>query len=130
MVAANFDDVVQALEAGLDSEIRSGGAGLSGGEQQRLRLFRSLIADPEVLVLIEPTSALDATTETQVVRRLRGYREGRTTVLFGNSPLMLHESDHVCWVADGVIVAEGRHEDLLSSVPDYRTLVARREVLA
>lgn len=130
MVAAGFDDVVRALAAGLDSELRSGAAGLSGGERQRLRLFRSLVADPEVLVLIEPTSALDATTETQVIRRLRDYRAGRTTVVFGNSPLMLHESDHVCWVADGVVVAEGRHEDLLRSVPDYRTLVARREALA
>lgn len=130
MAAASFSDVAQALDGGLDSPMRPGAAGLSGGEQQRLRLVRALVADPEVLMLIEPTSALDATTETQLIRRLREYRTGRTTVVFGNSPLLAHEADHVCWVVDGVVAAEGRHEELLRAVPDYRTLVARREVLA
>ncbi|MEW2416964.1 ABC transporter ATP-binding protein [Streptomyces sp. NPDC046866] len=125
--AASARDVVDALPGGLAQEI-TGGREFSGGQQQRLRLARALLADPQLLVLVDPTNALDAHTESRVARNLGPYRAGRTTVVFTTSPLVLDRADSVVFVKDGKAVAEGRHRTLLAD-PEYRAVVTR-EVLA
>ncbi|MFF5701376.1 ABC transporter ATP-binding protein [Streptomyces sp. NPDC012794] len=125
--AASARDVVDALPDGLAHE-STGGREFSGGQQQRLRLTRALLADPRVLVLVEPTNALDAHTEGRVARNLGPYRAGRTTVVFTTSPIVLDRADSVVFVKDGKAVAEGPHRTLLAD-PDYRAVVTR-EVLA
>ncbi|MET8294990.1 ABC transporter ATP-binding protein [Streptomyces sp. NPDC005180] len=125
--AASARDVVDALPDGLAHE-STGGREFSGGQQQRLRLARALLADPTLLVLVEPTNALDAHTEGRVARNLGPYRADRTTVVFTTSPIVLDRADAVVFVKDGKAVAEGRHRTLLAD-PDYRAVVTR-EVLA
>ena len=87
--AAAARDVVDGLADGLDSPIRSQAVNLSGGQRQRVRLVRVLLADPEVLLAVEPTSAVDAHTEAAMVSGLRQARSGRTTVVTTTSPLVL-----------------------------------------
>ncbi len=82
-------------------------------------------ADPEVLLAVEPTSALDAHTEATVARRLREAREGRTTLVTSTSPLMLDRADTVVFLVDGKVAATGTHQHLLTAEPGYRSLVAR-----
>ncbi|MGW0708795.1 ABC transporter ATP-binding protein [Streptomyces sp. NPDC002643] len=123
--AAVAEDIVQGLPDGLDSAIEAQGRNLSGGQRQRVRLVRALLSDPEILLAVEPTSALDAHTEAQVARRLRAAREGRTTVVTSTSPLMLDHADTVHYLVDGKVVATGRHRELLAEEPGYRALVAR-----
>lgn len=91
--AAAAGDVVDALPDGLDSHLESQGRNVSGGQRQRLRLVRALLSDPEVLVLVEPTSALDAVTEAAVAQRVREARRGRTTVVVSSSPLWAGQAD-------------------------------------
>ena len=80
--------------------------------------------DPEVLVLVEPTSAVDAHTEARIAERLTALRRGRTTVLITASPLLLRYADVISVLVDGREVARGSHRDLHTN-PDYRRVISR-----
>jgi ABC-type multidrug transport system fused ATPase/permease subunit len=123
--AAMAEDVVTALPDGLDSSVEDQGRNVSGGQRQRLRLARAVLAAPEVLLLVEPTSAVDAHTEAVVAARLHEARRDRTTVVVGTSPLLLAQADRVAFLDDGTIAAVGSHEELLATEPRYRALVYR-----
>ena len=124
---ASATDALDALEGGMDGELEERGRTLSGGQRQRVALARALLRDPDVLVLVEPTSAVDAHTEARVAERLVGHRAGRTTVLITASPLLLDRADTVLLVEHGRVTAQGRHHDLLRSTPAYRRVVLRGE---
>ncbi|WP_306185428.1 ABC transporter ATP-binding protein [Streptomyces sp. MK5] len=132
LAAAQCADVLDALAqaspvAGdpMDVRITERGRSLSGGQRQRLALARSLITDPEVLVLDEPTSAVDSHTEARIAEGLRALRTGRTTVVFTSSPLLLDRADRVVLVHEGTAVAVGVHRDLVRTEPRYRAVVTR-----
>ncbi|MEU7299701.1 ABC transporter ATP-binding protein [Streptomyces sp. NPDC007206] len=132
LAAAQCDDVLEALVQGapaaadpMDAHITERGRSLSGGQRQRLALARSLVTDPGVLVLDEPTSAVDSHTEARIADGLRQVRSGRTTVVFTSSPLLLDRADRVVLVHDGEAVAVGAHRELLDSEPRYRAVVTR-----
>ncbi|MGV9343519.1 ABC transporter transmembrane domain-containing protein [Streptomyces spiralis] len=132
LAAAQCSDVLDALAqaspvAGdpMDVRITERGRSLSGGQRQRLALARSLITDPEVLVLDEPTSAVDSHTEARIAEGLRALRTGRTTVVFTSSPLLLDRADRVVLVHEGTAVAVGVHRDLVRTESRYRAVVTR-----
>ncbi|MEU1117916.1 MULTISPECIES: ABC transporter ATP-binding protein [unclassified Streptomyces] len=117
-------DVLLGLPDGLDALLEAHGRNLSGGQRQRIRLARALLADPEVLLAVDPTSAVDAHTAANMAARLRAARRGRTTLVTSTSPLVLDQADAVYYVVDGRVTAVGRHRDLLTERPDYRRLVS------
>lgn len=123
--AACAEDVYDALPNGWQGELEEKGRGLSGGQRQRVILARALLADPPVLVLVEPTSAVDAHTEARIAERLAAVREGRTTVVTTVSPLLLHHADQVALLDEGRVVAAGTHAELLAGSAAYRQVVAR-----
>jgi ABC-type multidrug transport system fused ATPase/permease subunit len=123
--AADAEDVLDSLDDGLDEEVAERGRTFSGGQRQRLVLARALAIDPEILVLVEPTSAVDAHTEARIALRLRDQRAGRTTVITSTSPLMLDAVDVVAFLEEGRVVASGSHRELLESSPAYRYVVTR-----
>lgn len=120
-------DVVHLHPDGLAHPVVERGASLSGGQRQRWTLARALVADPDVLVLHDPTTAVDAVTEHAIadgLRRLRGHT-GRTTVVFTSSPALLAAADRVVLIVDGQVRAEGAHHELVDRHADYRELVVR-----
>ncbi|MFU8872691.1 ABC transporter ATP-binding protein [Micromonospora sp. SL4-19] len=123
--AASAEDVVDALPDGLAAPIGTRARTLSGGQRQRIRLARALLAEPDVLILIDPTSAVDAHTEARIGQRLRAARAGRTTIVLATSPLLLGCADTVAHLREGRIVAAGTHLELLEQDPSYRALVSR-----
>ena len=124
IAAACGADIVTGLGNGLDSQVSERGRSLSGGQRQRIALAAALHADPDVLVLDEPTSAVDAHTEAIIGERLGAVRRGRTTVIFTTSPLLLARADRVAFVDDGTVVA-GTHSQLMATNARYRQVVTR-----
>lgn len=122
---ASAEDVYDALPQGWQGQLDERGRGLSGGQRQRVVLARALATDAPVLVLVEPTSAVDAHTEARIAARVADLRRGRTTVVCTVSPLWLHHADRVVLLRDGVVVAEGAHADLLEGDAAYREVVVR-----
>jgi ABC-type multidrug transport system fused ATPase/permease subunit len=125
LYAASAQDVVDALPDGLDTPVGARARTLSGGERQRVRLARALLTEPEVLILVDPTSAVDAHTEARIAGRLRAVRAGRSTVVLATSPLLLGAVDTVAYLEEGRIVATGSHGELLDGCAEYRALVSR-----
>jgi ABC-type multidrug transport system fused ATPase/permease subunit len=109
----------------LGREIEWRGRNLSGGQRQRVRLARAVHADPEMLLTVEPTSAVDAHTESAIAQRLSEARAGRGTVVATTSPVLLDRADVVHYLVDGRVAATGTHRTLLSDEPGYRALVTR-----
>jgi ABC-type multidrug transport system fused ATPase/permease subunit len=132
LAAAQCGDVLEALAQGsldaedpLDARVTERGRSLSGGQRQRLALARSLITDPEVLVLDEPTSAVDSHTEARIADGIRSLRAGRTTVVLTSSPLLLDLAERVVLVHEGEVAAVGVHRELVRKEPRYRAVVTR-----
>jgi ABC-type multidrug transport system fused ATPase/permease subunit len=122
---AAAEDVFAGMYGGWQGRIDERGRGLSGGQRQRVVLARALGLDPKILILIEPTSAVDAHTEALIAERLVTHRRGKTTIVTTASPLLLHHADRVAFLLHKKITAYGTHEELLQSNADYRRTVAR-----
>lgn len=122
---ASAHDVLEALDGGLDASVEERGRSFSGGQRQRLALARVLLLDPEFLVLVEPTSAVDTHTEGRIAARLREARGANGTVVATTSPLLLERADEVVYIAGGTVIARGTHEDLVASHAAYRAFILR-----
>lgn len=130
---AGAGELLEMLPDGLDTRIGDRGITLSGGQRQRLCLARALLSAPDILVLDDATSALDAVTEREVlhnIRSLRGTHGGRVTVLLITSKLSsVLQADRVAVLAGGKVAAEGTH-GRLSAWPLYRDLLGIEDAAA
>ncbi|MDH2903074.1 MAG: ABC transporter ATP-binding protein [Actinomycetota bacterium] len=125
--AASATDVLELLDGGLSARVEERGRSFSGGQRQRLVLARALLTNADILILVEPTSAVDAHTEQRIAERLRVARSGRSTVLVTSSPLLLETTDEVYLLHQGRVVAHGTNNELLASSSQYRRIVLRTD---
>lgn len=107
LAASASDEVLGVVTGGLDHEVREAGSNLSGGQRQRIALARALHADPDVLVLEDPTSAVDSVTEWSIARGTARHRRGRTTVVITSSPAFRALADQVVEIPAGDAAAPG-----------------------
>ncbi|MFL6121751.1 ABC transporter ATP-binding protein [Actinophytocola sp.] len=133
LVAAGADEVAHALPDGADTELTERARSLSGGQRQRVALARALAVHAPVLVLHDPTTAVDAVTEARIAAGIRELRAGRTTILVTTSPALLAVADRVVIIengtgngtgnGNGTVTVEGTHQDLAAAHPTYRSAV-------
>jgi ATP-binding cassette subfamily B protein len=124
---AGADAFVTALPDGYDTVIGEHGFSLSGGQRQRIAIARAVITDPRVLILDDATSSVDPTKEHEIRAALGEVMEGRTTLIIAHRPATIALADRVVLVHDGLVVAEGTHEELLASSARYREVLAAAE---
>ncbi|MDT8913075.1 ABC transporter ATP-binding protein [Amycolatopsis sp. PS_44_ISF1] len=123
--AAAADQVAEVVRGGTAAVLTERGRSLSGGQRQRVALARALAEDTDVLVLDDPTSAVDSVTEAQIAERVARLRDGRTTLVVTTSPALLATTGRVLVLAGGRVRAEGTHAELVSADAAYRELVLR-----
>lgn len=121
--AANADEFIRRLPEGYDTVVGERGATLSGGQRQRIAIARALLRDAPVLILDEPTAALDAESEDLVMGALERLMRGRTAFIIAHRLSTVREADQIVVLEDGQIVEQGRHADLLSSGGPYARMV-------
>jgi subfamily B ATP-binding cassette protein MsbA len=119
---ANVDEFVEKLPNGYDTVVGERGVTLSGGQRQRVAIARAVIRNSPILVLDEPTTSLDATSEEVVFEALDRLMEGKTSIVIAHRLSTIRRSDLVLVVEDGTIVEQGRHEQLLRSSGPYAQL--------
>ncbi|HEY0277087.1 MAG TPA: ABC transporter ATP-binding protein [Solirubrobacterales bacterium] len=122
--AAAATEILDRIPGGWDAPVSERGASLSGGERQRLALARVLAERPPILVMHEPTSALDAVTELAIAHGFARSRHGLTTLLITTSPTLLAACDEVSLIVDGRVVESGPHNDLIAR-DRYREAIGR-----
>jgi ATP-binding cassette subfamily B protein/subfamily B ATP-binding cassette protein MsbA len=120
--AAQAHEFIESLPDGYDTIIAERGASLSGGERQRIAIARALLRDSPVLVLDEPTAALDAETEHALTGALTELIRDRTTIVIAHRLSTIERADKIVVVDDGRIVEVGTHQDLLEANGRYARL--------
>jgi ABC-type multidrug transport system fused ATPase/permease subunit len=120
-------DILEALEDGLDTLVEERGRSFSGGQRQRLSLARAILTNAEVLILVEPTSAVDTHTEGRIAARLRDVRGAHTTLVATTSPLLLEKMDVVYVIVNGRATEHGTHDELVATSSTYRQIVLRED---
>jgi ABC-type multidrug transport system fused ATPase/permease subunit len=120
--AADAHDFIMALPQGYDTPIGEAGHGLSGGQKQRISIARAFLKDAPILILDEPTAALDNITEASIFESLRRLQQGRTTFVIAHRLSTVRSADRILVLDRGRVAAQGRHQDLLSTCPLYSNL--------
>ena len=112
--AADFQKDIDNLPYGEQTMVSELGGSLSGGQQQRLSIARALVKDPEILILDDSLSAVDAITEENIINNLKEIRQGKTNIIISHRFASISKADKIYVICDGVISEEGNHEKLMS----------------
>lgn len=127
---ADFEKDLAMLPNRLETLVGEKGIALSGGQKQRISIARALIKDPEILILDDSLSAVDAKTETTIIENIRKERSGKTTIITTHRLSAVQHADWILVLDDGAVIEEGTHEDLLQNNGWYKEQYDRQQVEA
>ncbi|MGD6855396.1 ABC transporter ATP-binding protein [Bacillus infantis] len=125
-----FRKDLEMLPEGLETLVGEKGVALSGGQKQRISIARALIKDPEILILDDSLSAVDAKTEKKIIGNIRSEREGKTTIITTHRMTAVQHADHIIVLDNGVIAEEGTHRELMEGSGWYKEQYIRQQAQA
>lgn len=128
ITAAAFHNDLGTLSDGLDTLVGERGVSLSGGQKQRVSLSRAFISNPEILILDDALSAVDARTEAQIIENIRQERAGKTTLISTHRLSAVQHADMIVVLDNGNIIERGTHQELLDMNGWYREQYERQQV--
>ncbi len=126
--AAYFEKDLENLSMGLETLVGEKGVSLSGGQKQRVSIARALIKDPEILMLDDSLSAVDAKTEARIIENIQRERDGKTTIITTHRLSGIQHADIIIVLDDGQVVEQGTHEELLSRQGWYKEQFDRQQL--
>lgn len=125
---ANFNEDVKRLPSGLDTLVGEKGIAISGGQKQRISIARAMIKNPDILILDDSLSAVDAKTETAIIENIESSRKGKTTIISTHRLSAVQHAEHIVVLAEGVIVQEGTHDELIAQNGWYKEQFDRQQL--
>ncbi|QBP40408.1 ABC transporter ATP-binding protein [Paenisporosarcina antarctica] len=125
---SHFQKDLEMLPQGLNTLVGEKGVALSGGQKQRISIARALIKNPEILILDDSLSAVDAKTEAHIIENIQQERIGKTTIITTHRLSAIQHADWIIVLDDGGMIEEGTHEDLLANKGWYKEQFDRQQI--
>ena len=125
---SHFTKDLEMLPNGLDTLVGEKGVALSGGQKQRISIARALIKNPEIIILDDSLSAVDAKTEARIIENIQQERSGKTTIITTHRLSAVQHADWIVVLDDGVVIEEGTHQYLLKKNGWYNEQFLRQQI--
>ncbi|KAA0944356.1 ABC transporter ATP-binding protein [Sporosarcina sp. ANT_H38] len=123
-----FEKDLEMLPQGLETLVGEKGVALSGGQKQRISIARALVKNPEILILDDSLSAVDAKTEAKIIENIQAERSGKTTIITTHRLSAVQHADWIIVLDDGCVIEEGTHEGLLGMNGWYKEQFDRQQI--
>lgn len=129
--AARFacvDDNISGFKEGYNTVVGERGVTLSGGQKQRIAMARAIVKDPQILILDDSVSAVDSSTEKEILKNIKTLRQGKTTLIIAHRVSAIEDLDAIIVIDNGEVVGFGTHDELLKTSPVYQKIVQLQEL--
>ena len=122
LVLSDIKKDIENFKDGINTLVGENGISLSGGQKQRLGIARAILANPDILILDDSLSAVDANTEKTIIENIKNHRQGKTNIIISHRISAVRHADKILVLENGKVLSEGTHEELLDKCTWYREL--------
>ena len=122
LVQSDIKKDIESFKDGINTLVGENGISLSGGQKQRLGIARAILANPDILILDDSLSAVDANTEKTIIENIKNHRQGKTNIIVSHRISAVRHADKILVLENGEVLSEGTHEELLDKCTWYREL--------
>ena len=122
LVQSDIKKDIESFKDGINTLVGENGISLSGGQKQRLGIARAILANPDILILDDSLSAVDANTEKTIIENIKNHRQGKTNIIVSHRISAVRHADKILVLENGEVLSEGSHEELLEKCTWYKEL--------